>query len=62
MLKESFSQVTYDKFLHDSNSATLKAQGGNYGGGSETLVVQENNNETLYIENTLRLSGGARVH
>lgn len=33
MLKVGFSQAAYDKFLHDSNSATLKAQSGSYGGG-----------------------------
>ncbi len=40
MLKEIFSQAAYDKFLQDKKSATLKSQGGNYGGGSETLVVE----------------------
>lgn len=33
MLKEGFSQAAYDKFLQDQKSATLKAQGGSYGGG-----------------------------
>lgn len=40
MLKEGFSQAAYDKFLQDKKSATLKAQGGSYGGGSETLIVE----------------------
>lgn len=28
-----YSQAAYDKFSADSKSATLKAQGGSYGGG-----------------------------
>ena len=40
MLKECFSQAAYDKFVQDKKSATLKSQGGSYGGGSETLVVE----------------------
>lgn len=35
MLKEGFSQAAYDKFLHDKSSATLKAQGGSYGGAAK---------------------------
>lgn len=40
MLKEGYSQAAYDKFITDGKSATLKAQGGSYGGGSETLIVE----------------------
>lgn len=29
----SFSQAAYDKFIDADKSATLKAQGGSYGGG-----------------------------
>lgn len=29
-----FSQATYDKFNEDDKTATLKAQGGSYGGGA----------------------------
>lgn len=32
MLKEGYSQAAYDKFITDGKSATLKAQGGSYGG------------------------------
>lgn len=60
MLKEGFSQAAYDKFLHDKSSATLKAQGGSYGGGSETLIIQENDNDTIHAENSLWLSGGGK--
>ena len=35
MLKEGFSQAAYDKFLQDRKSATLKSQGGNYGGAAK---------------------------
>ena len=28
-----FSQAAYDKFISDNVSATLKAEGGSYGGG-----------------------------
>lgn len=35
-----FSQSAYDKFIDADKSATLKAQGGSYGGGSETLIVE----------------------
>lgn len=37
---ECYSQAAYDKFLNDEKSATLKAHGGTYGGGSETLIVE----------------------
>lgn len=57
MLKVGFSQAAYDKFLHDINSATLKAQGGSYGGGSETLIVQENKYDTPY---TLKIRCGCQ--
>lgn len=33
MYAKGFSQAAYDKFNSDNISATLKAQGGNYGGG-----------------------------
>lgn len=36
-----FSQAAYDKFNADDKTATLKAQGGSYGGGSETLIVDK---------------------
>lgn len=35
-----FSQSAYDEFIDADKSATLKAQGGSYGGGSETLIVE----------------------
>lgn len=36
-MKEGFSQAAYDKFLADQKSATLKAQGGSYGGGQRNI-------------------------
>ena len=36
-----FSQAAYDKFNADDKAATLKTQGGSYGGGSETLIVDK---------------------
>lgn len=33
-----YSQVAYDKYVETTKSSPLKAMGGNYGGGSETLV------------------------
>ena len=36
----TLTQDAYDKFSESDNSATLKAEGGSYGGGSETLVIQ----------------------
>lgn len=40
MATDGFSQAAYDKFIEDEKSATLKARGGTYGGGSETLIVE----------------------
>ena len=34
------SQDAYDKFTENEKSASLKACGGNYGGGSESLMIQ----------------------
>lgn len=36
---KTFSQDAFDKFNESSTSATLKAAGGSYGGGSEALVT-----------------------
>ena len=35
-----YSQDSYDKLSESENSASLKASGGNYGGGSEVIVIQ----------------------
>lgn len=35
----AYSQDAYDKFSENDKTATLKLQGGTYGGGSEALVV-----------------------
>ena len=35
-----FSQQAYDEFIENEVSCTLKARGGTYGGGSETLVSE----------------------
>ena len=37
---DGFSQLAYDNYVKDDKTATLKSHGGNYGGGSETLVVE----------------------
>lgn len=39
-MTETFPQQAYDQFIHDKIGATLKAGGGTYGGGSETLVTE----------------------
>ncbi len=39
IVRSGFAQAAYDKFVSDDKSATLKAKGGSYGGGSETLIV-----------------------
>ena len=36
----AFPQQAYDKFIEDGVGTTLKACGGSYGGGSETLVAE----------------------
>lgn len=40
MILECYSQDAYDKYTKNDASATLKNTGGVYGGGSETLIVQ----------------------
>lgn len=46
MVLECFSQDAYDKYTPNKVSATIKNTGGVYGGGSEVLIVQmEENNE-----------------
>lgn len=40
MTTDGFAQLAYDNYVNDKKSATLKSQGGNYGGGSETLIVE----------------------
>jgi DNA (cytosine-5)-methyltransferase 1 len=36
----AYPQQAYDKFIEDDIGTTLKACGGSYGGGSETLVAE----------------------
>lgn len=64
-----YSQAAYDKFITDEKSATLKARGGTYGGGSETLIVEEvkgfplgfrAENTRLYDETATTLCNGTR--
>ena len=33
MATNGFAQLAYDNYVKDKKSATLKSQGGNYGGG-----------------------------
>lgn len=40
-MTETFPQQAYDRFVHDEIGMILKASGGNYGGGSETLVAEK---------------------
>lgn len=47
MILECYSQDAYDKYTKNEMSATLKNTGGVYGGGSETLIVQNFNNPAL---------------
>ena len=49
--KICFSQSSYSDFSLDSSSSCLKASGGSYGGGSETLVA---------IPYTLKIRGGCK--
>lgn len=42
-MNKCYSQAAYGKFIEDSTAATVKAQGGNYGGGSENLVINYQN-------------------
>lgn len=37
----SFEQNAYDKYIENEIGATIKASGGAYGGGSETLIKQK---------------------
>jgi len=39
MTTDGFAQLAYDNYVKDDKTATLKSQGGNYGGGSETLII-----------------------
>ena len=65
-----FSQAAYDKFNADDKTATLRAQGGNYGGGSETLIVDKEckgfplgfrpENTRLYDEKATTVCSGTR--
>ena len=49
--KICFSQSSYSDFSLDNSSSCLKASGGSYGGGSETLVA---------IPYTLKIRGGCK--
>lgn len=43
----TYSQDAYDKFTENDNSASLKACGGTYGGGSEALVISRSDRKPL---------------
>jgi len=53
----AFEQQAYDKFVENDKGACLKAQGGTYGGGSETLVVTDNKARRLTPLECCRLQG-----
>ena len=36
----AYSQDTYDKYTETDQAASLRQSGGNYGGGTETIVIQ----------------------
>lgn len=65
-----FSQAAYDKFSEGNKTATLKARGGSYGGGSETLIVNKDckgfplgfrpENTRLYDEKATTVCSGTR--
>lgn len=40
MLVPSFGQVSYDSYEQMEQAVTLKASGGNYGGGTEMVVLE----------------------
>lgn len=52
-----FVQAAYDKYAQDDTAATVKAKGGNYGGGSENLIVEgfDGYNATLTGEKSATL-------
>ena len=52
-----FSQERFDNYAENDCSACVKASGGNYGGGSETLVIDE----TSYIVRRLTPTECARL-
>ena len=52
-----FSQERFDDYAENDCSACVKASGGNYGGGSETLVIDE----TSYIVRRLTPTECARL-
>jgi len=35
MTTDGFAQLAYDNYVKDDKTATLKSQGGNYGGGGQ---------------------------
>ncbi len=43
----TYSQDSYDELNESDNAASLKASGGNYGGGSETLVISESDRSLM---------------
>ena len=64
-----YSQAAYDKYTEDDNTATLKAKGGSYWEGSETLIINgvkgfplgfRAENTKLYDDTATTLCNGTR--
>ena len=53
----SYEQQSYDKWAEAKKSATLKATGGSYGGGSECIVSVEGNIRKLNPRECAKLQG-----
>lgn len=52
-----WGQSAYDKYVSTDKASTLKAEGGNYGGGSETLIQNDNRIRRLTPLECERLQG-----
>lgn len=56
-----FPQQAYNKFIQEDIGATLKANGGTYGGGSENLVAEQSFSPIRYIVRRLTPTECARL-
>lgn len=55
--KKTFPQQAYDKFVDDTVATTLKAQGGSYGGGSESIVCEPSLYDMTHANDVIRDCG-----
>lgn len=57
-----FNQLKYGEYEQSEQSVTLRANGGDCGGGSEVLVVQNINVECiLNLDTTIKVGDGGYV-